>query len=57
MEQSLIDEKIKQSKEVVGFFVDPIRNELMGKKVLDIGFGLGYNPLEMTKNGADVYGV
>lgn len=29
----------------------------MGKKVLDIGFGLGYNPLEMIKNGADVYGV
>lgn len=57
MEQSLIDEKIKQSKIVAGFFADSAKNELAGKRILDIGFGLGYNPLEMIRNGADVYGV
>lgn len=30
---------------------------LEGKRVLDVGFGLGYNSNIMKKLGADVYGV
>lgn len=31
--------------------------DLKGKRVLDIGFGLGYNASIMTELGAEVYGV
>lgn len=38
-------------------FLQELNIGLKGKKVLDIGFGLGYNSDIMRKLGAEVYGV
>ncbi len=52
-----VDEvKLKIAAENVNYFKQN-GISLEGKKVLDVGFGLGYNSSIMKRLGADVYGV
>lgn len=48
--------KNKIAGENIDFF-DLLGINLNGKKVLDVGFGLGYNSKAMSDRGASVYGV
>ena len=48
--------KEKDARENIVFF-DSYGINVNGKKVLDVGFGLGYNPKAMRDRGANVYGV
>lgn len=48
--------KNKFARENIDFF-DLLGINLNGKKVLDVGFGLGYNSKAMRDRGANVYGV
>jgi SAM-dependent methyltransferase len=57
MSEDIVLEKQQQAKDIIKIFVDPFIDKLNKKTILDIGFGLGYNPLAMIEYGADVYGV
>ena len=48
--------KEKDARDNIVFF-DSYGINVNGKKVLDVGFGLGYNSKEMRDRGANVYGV